>query len=92
MSHRFFRASPQVYEAALSALDAAWGFPKLGCGHVFLPLDYAPKKDGLAYLSIRSEEAAMPPADAMLADMISQGLVEEVSEQDYRDAMEEATP
>lgn len=89
MSQSFFRSSPAVYEQALAALDAAWGYPRDGFQHVFLPLSYAPQKDGMAYLAIQAAEAEMEPAGEMLAELLAVGAVVEVTQADYRAAMPE---
>lgn len=89
MSHRFFRSSPAVYTQVLASLDAAWGFPKYGCQHCFLPLSYAPQKDGMAYLAIQAADAEMAPAGEMLPQLLASGAVVEVTQADYRAAMPE---
>lgn len=89
MTQRFFRSAPNVYEQTLAALDSAWGFPKHGFDHVFLPLSYAPQKAGMAYLAIQAAEAEMEPAGEMLAELLSAGVVQEVTQADYRAAMPE---
>lgn len=87
MTQRFFRSSSAVYTQVLATLDAAWGFPKYGCQHVFLPLDYAPQKNGYAYLAIQAADAEMEPAGEMLAQLLASGAVVEVTQADYRAAM-----
>ena len=87
MTQRFFKAAPAVYAAVLAELDAAWGFPKYGCEHVFLPVTYAPQMNGMAYLAIRSSEADMEPADSMLPEMLEAGQVVEVTDEEYGAAM-----
>lgn len=89
VSQRFFRSTPAVYSQVLDTLDAAWGFPKYGCQHVFLPLSYAPQKDGLAYLAIQAADAEMEPADELLPQLLAAGAVVEVTQADYRNAMPE---
>jgi hypothetical protein len=86
MSQVYMRATPEVYAQVLATLDAAWGFPKYGCEHVFLPLGYAPQKDGYAYLAVMESDMSMPPADTMLPQLVQAGQVEFVTEQEYRDA------
>jgi hypothetical protein len=89
MSQRFFKSSPEVYEAVLSSLDAAWGFPKDGFAHCFLPLEHAPKLGGFAYLAIQSEDADMEPASSMLPQLLASGQVIEVAVEEYRAALPE---
>jgi hypothetical protein len=89
MSQRFFRSSPEVYSQVLAALDAAWGFPKDGFDHVFIPLSYAPQKDGLAYLAIQSADAEMEPAGTMLSQLLASGDVVEVTQGEYHAAAPE---
>lgn len=89
MIQRFFRSSPAVYADVLATLDAAWGFPKNGFDHVFLPLNYAPQKDGMAYLAIQAADAEMEPASEMLPQLLASGAVVEVTQADYRAAMPE---
>jgi hypothetical protein len=84
---RFFKSSSAVYAKVLETLDAAWGFPKLGFLHCFLPLEYAPKFNGFAFLAIQAEDAEMEPAGEMLAGLIASGDVQEVTQADYVAAM-----
>lgn len=90
MSQRFLRSAPAVYSQVLATLDAAWGFPKYGCDHVFLPLSYAPRKEGFAYLAILSSDAEMEPAGELLQELLASGAVAEVTQADYLAAMPEA--
>jgi hypothetical protein len=89
MTQRFLKSAPEVYEAVLSSLDAAWGFPKDGFSHCFLPLSYAPQAGGYAYLAIQSADAEMQPAASMLPDLLASGQVIEVNAAEYRAAMPE---
>lgn len=89
MSQRFFRSSPAVYSQVLATLDAAWGFPKNGFDHAFLPLSYAPQKNGMAYLAIQAADAEMEPASEMLPQLLASGAVVEVTQSEYRAAMPE---
>jgi len=86
---RFFKSSPAVYSGVLANLDAAWGFPKQGFSHCFLPLNYAPQSGGFAFLAIQSADADMEPAASMLPDLLASGQVVEVTAADYRAAMPE---
>lgn len=87
MNQLFFKSDPEVYEAVLSSLDAAWGFPKNGFKHCFLPLLHAPKAGQYAYLAIRKAEAEMEPAASMLLELLATGQVLEVSAAEYRAAI-----
>lgn len=89
MIQRFFCSSPAVYSQVLAALDAAWAFPKNGFDHCFLPLPYAPHKDGMAYLAIQAADADMEPAAEMLSELLASGAVVEVTQSEYRAAMPE---
>lgn len=89
MSQRFFRSTPAVYSQVLASLDAAWSFPQYGCQHCFLPLFYAPQKDGFAYLAIQAADAEMEPASELLPQLLAAGSVVEVTQADYRNAMPE---
>jgi hypothetical protein len=86
---RFLKASPAVYAEVLATLDAAWGFPKDGFAHCFLPLDYAPQSGGFAYLAIQAADAEMEPAAPMLPALLSSGQVAEVTAAEYLAAMPE---
>jgi hypothetical protein len=87
MNQRFFKATPAVYAASLAALDEAWGFPKQGFDHCFVPVEYAPQSGGFAFLAITEADAEMEPAGEMLAGLIASGDVQEVTQADYVAAM-----
>jgi hypothetical protein len=86
---RFFKSSPAVYAEVLATLDAAWGFPKQGFSHCFLPLEYAPQFGGFAFLAIQSADADMEPAATLLPTLLQSGAVQEVAAAEYRAAMPE---
>lgn len=86
MTHRFFRASPEVYAAILSQINAAWGLPRNGQESAFATVDAAPRLDSLVYLGVQATDCDMQPVAAMLPQLLASGAVEEVSEAEYRAA------
>jgi hypothetical protein len=86
---RFFKSSPSVYAEVLANLDDAWGFPKQGFSHCFLPLEYAPQSGGFAFLAIQAADADMEPAATLLPTLLQSGAVKEITAAEYRAAMPE---
>lgn len=87
VNHRFFRATPQVYAAILSEINAAWGLPRNGQESAFAPVDEAPQRDGLVYLGVQASDCDLQPVATMLPQLLEAGAVEEVSEVEYRQAL-----
>jgi hypothetical protein len=86
MTHRFFRASPEVYEQCRLALDAAFGYPSDFAKTCFSPASEGVTFGGLMYLGIRAQFCEHPFAAALLADALASEAVEEIDEAAYQAA------
>lgn len=84
-SHRFFVAqSDAVCEQIRSALDAAWGHPNDQAITCFSPASELPHDSGnRPMLAVDVQFLEYPAVAAMLPGMLSDGLVLEVSRQQY---------
>jgi hypothetical protein len=80
-SHRFFRATPEVYEGMRQWLDAEFGHPKPGTQTCVPPLANAPQKDGFVWVSASNEECAK--AGDVLDDLIDAGVIDEFERSDW---------
>jgi acetyl/propionyl-CoA carboxylase alpha subunit len=84
----FLRASAAVYEQARAAMDAARGLPAKGQLTSFTPAASAPTDaQGRVYLALRESDTTAPGADQMIADLVTAGYVEVVTEADYMAAL-----
>jgi len=84
----FLRSTPEVYEQARAAMDAARGLPAKGQVTSFTPAAQAPTDgQGRVYLALRESDTTAPGADQMIADMVTAGYVEVVAEADYMAAL-----
>jgi len=85
VTHRFFRATGEVYESVRSALDAAWGLPSNGQETVFDPAAVAPAdSQGRSLLAVMSAFCEYEAVAAMLPELLASGAVEEIDEATYR--------
>lgn len=82
-THRFFRASPEVYEAIRLQLDTVWGHgPGTGTETCYSPtatLDHA----GMAVLAVRCEFCEYSVAKEMIASLLGGSVIEELDRQTY---------
>ena len=93
MIQRFFRADESVYELVRTTLDAAWGLPCNGQETCLEPATTAPHgSDGLVYLATWDAFCQYEAAASLLQQLIAAGNVEEISEEQYRQAVEIQTP
>jgi hypothetical protein len=83
MTHRFFRASPEVYEQCRRDIDAAFGYPSDFAQTCFSPAAEGVMFDGLMYLGIRQEFCEHPFAGSLLAAALASGAVEEIDAATY---------
>jgi hypothetical protein len=83
---RYFRASEQVYEAARGQLDAKWGHaPGTGTDTCYEPAATAPHDtEGRVLLAVRAEFCEYPAVASLLPSLLAGGMVEEISESEYR--------
>ena len=83
---RYFRASPAVYAAICSQLDAAWGYPNAETKtERALPLaDTLPTdSQGRVYLAISSEYCDYILPSQLLPELLASGAVEEIDASTY---------
>lgn len=85
MTHRFFRASPAVYEQVRAQVDSAWGYPtKIGTQTCIPPADeQSTDSQGRCLLAVLVEWTTWEPVATLLPQMIAVGQVEEISEAEY---------
>jgi hypothetical protein len=88
IAQRYFRSSPQVYEAMRQQLDAAFGYPNDHTQTVWAAVADAVKDDqGRCLLAVRSESCERPQVAAVLPGLIASGVVEEIDAATYQAAM-----
>lgn len=89
MSQRFFRAAVATYETIRADLDSAWGLPNdKGTATCIAPAATAPKdSQGRVLLAVNDEFATWEPAATLLPQLLTSGVVEEISEAEYRDSL-----
>jgi hypothetical protein len=90
---RYFRceAGDQAYEQARLSLDAAWGHPNAETKTVTCidSAAVAPRDaQGRIVLAVNDEFCEYPDAQQMLTYMIEQGAAIEITEADYRAAVQ----
>jgi hypothetical protein len=94
---RYFRceAGDEAYEQARLALDAAWGHPstETRTETCIDPSSVAPRDaQGRIVLAVNEEFCEYPAAQQMLTYMTGQSAVTEITEADYRAAVESPSP
>ena len=90
---RFFRATPEVYEAVRLELDALYGHPffsdpenpELATTETCMtPADSAPRDDkGRCLLAVSDEDCARPEVAAKITQLTTAGLVEEIDQSQF---------
>lgn len=84
MTHRFFKASPTVYEAIRKQIDAAWGYPTAHTQTSIPPAAEQHKAaDGDCLMGVKVEWTTWEPVATLLPQLIAAGQVEEISEAAY---------
>jgi hypothetical protein len=92
---RFFRtASDAIYEQARAALDLAWGLPDdKGTVTCIEPAATAPRdSQGRIVLAVNDEFCEYSVANEMLPQLLASGAVEEITEAEYRAAIQAPDP
>lgn len=93
---RFFcTASVDIYEETRQTLDSAWGHPNAATKTVTCidPAAVAPRDStGRLLLAVREEFATWEPAATLLPQLLTSGVVEEISEANYRAALPSELP
>ena len=76
--NRFFRATPERYEAIRALMDAASGFPSAQAATWFAPADQAPRDTGglclLAAIPLIAERFAAEGAEEITAEEFATAL------------------
>lgn len=84
IAQRFFRSSPEVYEAVRLQLDAAFGYPDGVTSTVWEPVATAQRDtQGRCLLAVRVESCERPQVAAMLPSLLESGAVEEIDAETY---------
>ena len=94
---KYFRclAGDESYEQVRLTLDAAWGHPNAETKTVtcFDPAAVAPRDaQGRIVLAVNDEFVAYPAAAEMLPQLLASGAVTEITEAEYRAAVEAPSP
>jgi len=84
MTHRFFKASPFVYESFRAQIDEAWGYPTKHT-HTCIPPAVEQHKtlDGDCIIGVKVEWCEWEPVATLLPQMLESGQVEEMMEAEY---------
>lgn len=84
MTHRFLKATPAVYEAMRSQIDAAWGYPTEYTETCMPPASSQHKaSDGDCIIGVKAEWCEWEPVATLLPQMLSSSQIEEISESEY---------
>lgn len=87
---RYFRATDAVYEQVRLTLDAAWGHPRGGTITCIEPAATSPRdQQGHIVLAVEQAFAEYPAAAAMLEFMLGTGQATEITEAEYRAAVQQ---
>lgn len=82
-THRFFRASPELYEEARVTFDVVRGYPSGRAGTAFPPIAQAViDSEGRALLAVDVATLSEPEIAAVLPSLFASG-VEEITRADY---------
>jgi hypothetical protein len=86
MSHRYFRATEEVYEDVRRTLDQAWGLPdSTGTVTCILPANVGIRdENGLMLLAVQDEFCGFTVAVDVLPQLLASGAIEEIQESAYR--------
>lgn len=83
---RYFRSSPEVYEAFRASLDAAYGYPNpLTLTETAIPpaAEAPTDKAGLVYIAVTEEYCGFDLPARLLAEAVAARAVEEIDEETY---------
>ena len=88
MTHRFFKASPEVYESLRSEIDAAWGYPTAYTQTCIPPAAEQHKaQNGDCVMGVKTAWTTWEPVATLLPQMIAAGQIREITEAEYWSAM-----
>lgn len=90
--HRFFAAPEEAYEMVRTTLDSSWSLPNEKGTHTCIrPASDNPPRDahGRIMVCVHSDWCNWEPAASMLPQLILSGLVEEITEAEYRAAVQQ---
>lgn len=94
MSQRYFRSDEATYESIRLGLDSEWGHGA-GTGTLtcFEPAATAPRDaQGRVLLAVLEKFCQYDAVSAMLPGLLASGAVEEITEAEYRSAVESPSP
>lgn len=83
---RYFRSTPAVYETVRATLDSAWGFPssETATQTAIPPVsELFADAQGRVYLCVSAEYCDYILPAELLAELLSSGAVEELTESEY---------
>lgn len=81
---RYFKATPQVYEAVRAQLDSLWGHPDGVTETAFQPVAMSPKDaNGNALLAVWASFCDMADVALILPQLLASGAVEEIAEAEF---------
>jgi hypothetical protein len=92
---RYFRSTPAVYASICAQLDAAYGYPNAATKTArTLPLvaDLPSDDQGRVYLAVAADYCEFVLPSQMLPELISLGLVDEITQAQYLAAMPSLEP
>ena len=96
MQRRCYRtaaANDELYESMRATIDAAWGLPANGQTTAIDPAATAPHdSQGRVYLATWDAFTSYEPATSILGDALASGAVTEITEAEYRAAVESPSP
>ena len=91
----YFRSTQAEYESIRLQLDAAWGYPNAETKtETAIPLAGTLPSDssGRVYLAVPDEYATYELIASLLPTLIADGVIEEITAQQYRDVLPKAPP
>jgi len=90
---RFFAAYPDTYESVRRSLDAAWGHPNAIALSCYRPVEVALRDaSGRALLGVRSQFCDYAAVSALLPSLLASGAVQEITREQYDDAIPKTGP
>lgn len=82
MSHRFFKTTREVYDAARSGLDAAFGHPN-GKADTCMPPEPPTTEGGKVLVAILTAMTEWPEVALLIESMLTSGDVTEITSEEY---------
>lgn len=94
MTHRFFRATPDVYENVRAQIDAAWGYPTPAGTQTCIPpaSDQVKDASGKCVIGVAVDWCGWEPVATLLPQLLAVGAVEEMTADEYWAIVSPAVP